>query len=284
MELLSPVSDHALIVRFGAVEVVLQRASILLYASIAVGLNLTVLRDSLRQATSPMSPVVLVAMPMTVMLVMLLATLMHEGGHALMFWLQGSKLIRISIGLRGGACIAVLAKDSPQQLLVRALTGPIISFASLGLLLVGQAMAWPAELRTPLLAAIAFMGVVEAVNVLPLHGHSDGTMAMHALVWLVRHREPERFAVLYIWRPLVLSILMLVIAGCAKVSGYLRDDSLATTSIIVIVGISVLCTVSAAALAMRALWRYMTLIWTMRAAEYNGRVPMSIQSSDQVKP
>jgi len=62
LELLPPVSDHALIVRFGAVEVVLQRASILLYASIAVGLNLTVLRDSLRQATSPMSPVVLVAM------------------------------------------------------------------------------------------------------------------------------------------------------------------------------------------------------------------------------
>jgi len=275
LELLPPVPDHALVVRFGVVEVVLQRASILLYAVIAVGLNLTVLRDPLLPLTSPMSPAAMVTV-MMVMPVILLATLMHEGGHALMFWLQGSRLIRITMGLGGGTCTAVLVEDSPRQLLVRAVAGPTMSLASLGLLLAGQAMTWPVELRTSLLAAIAFMGAVEVVNMLPLHARSDGIVAVHALVWLVRQREPEWFAVLYIWRPLALSVLLLAIAGYAKVGGYLRDGSLATTS--VIAGISVLWAVSAAALATRALWRYMTLIWTMRAAEYNGRTPLSRRS------
>jgi hypothetical protein len=90
------------------------------------------------------------------------------------------------------------------------------------------------------------------VDTLPLHPRSDGVQALRAVLWLVRRREPDRHAVLYLWRPIVIAALVLACAPLGAVSGFMLGPTTTTGAALVALA---LCAVPTAVLARRTLSR-----------------------------
>lgn len=203
------ISIRSLAFSVGSAEVILYPAGIALFAAVAVGFDLTFLQSVLSHA----SIVVLQGATVVVMLVLVFTTLVHEIGHALAFRLQGARNIRITLCATGGSCTASIEHDTSLQVLARALAGPAATVIGIGMLFVVWSVCpIPFLWRVAVVAAIIFATAVEVFNIFPLHSRSDGTVALYALIWLIYNKEPEQFDVLYIWRPLALTAIVLVIS------------------------------------------------------------------------
>src|SRR5438876_5308247 len=137
---MTPVPRHALVFRVGGIEFVLRPGGLVLFGSIAAMLDVAFVPLAL-----PGTPALthhLVAAAMTVLMIM--TTLLHESGHAVAYRLQGAWPVRITLRGSGGACAAIIYKDSPARGLARALAGPTATALIIAVLvLVQQAPALP---------------------------------------------------------------------------------------------------------------------------------------------
>jgi hypothetical protein len=237
---------RALIWHVGSLEVVLRAGGVLLLGGLAAVLDVRYW-----QLASPGTPPLtahLAAMVMTFLVVLLL--LLHESGHALAFRFQGAWPVRITLHGGGGACAAVVVEDSAGRALVRALAGPAVAALAIAL--------WLTLWRGPALheaITVTMIGLCNVVmDTLPLHPRSDGVHALRAMLWLVRRREPDRCAVLYLWRPIILAALALAGAPLGAASGFM--PSAPTTTTVAALAALALCAVPTGVLARRALsWR-----------------------------
>ena len=241
---MTPPPRRALVFHICGVEFVVRPAAWVLFGSIAAALDISYFPLALPAQNGLHYHVLAIA---TVCL-MVIAVLVHESGHALVYRLQGSWPVRITLRGMGGACAAVVNDDAPGRALGRALGGP----AATALVVVGLALAWhsaalPESAR--LVAATLFVfGFFDLVfNTLPVHPRSDGTFALRAMLWLVQKRQPENFAVLYLWRPVILALVMFVVTRGADSFGYLTQ-----TALVILTGlVLVLCAIPPLAIARR---------------------------------
>ncbi|HZS90447.1 MAG TPA: M50 family metallopeptidase [Chloroflexota bacterium] len=240
----------ALVCRLGDIEFVARPAALALYGSIAAALDLTFL-----PAAFPGHPAYTYhLMALGVALSMVIATLLHEGGHALAYWLQGVRAIRITLRGSGGACAAVIDDDNPAHALIRAASGPAVTAVVVVLLtLAWHDRALPATVRL-IAATQAVFSLFDLIfNALPVHPRCDGTFALRAALWLLRGKAPSETFVLYVWRPLILAAAVLALAWLGRVSGLLGDDTIMG---VVAPGLAlVLCAIPPVALAWPALYR-----------------------------
>src|SRR5437763_13390915 len=134
---MTPLPRRALVFRVGGIEVVLRPGALALFGGIAALLDVAFLPLAL-----PDTPALthhLVALTMSVL--MIVTTLLHESGHAIAYRLQGTWPVRITLRGSGGACAAVVCEDSPARGLARALAGPAVTALVIVLLM----LAWPAR-------------------------------------------------------------------------------------------------------------------------------------------
>lgn len=244
---MTPPPPRSLVFHAGGIEFVVRPGGVALFASIAVALDVTFLPVAL-----PAQPGVTYHLAAAVMtLAMIVATLLHESGHAIAYRLQGIRQVRITLRASGGACAAFVERDRPLDGLVRALAGPAMT----ALVVVALAAVWrfsplPALWRLTA-ATLAVFSLFDLVtNVLPVHPRCDGAFALRSLVWLLRGREPDTFSVLYLWRPLVLAMAALAFAESCVRLGYLPlGPGTRTVAALFALG---MCAVPLLALA----WRY----------------------------
>jgi len=71
-------------------------------------------------------------------------------------------------------------------------------------MVIWHALPMPSVGRTIAMLATIFSLLETTANALPLHPRGDGTVALRALLWLIDGHEPNRFFVLYLWRPIIL--------------------------------------------------------------------------------
>jgi hypothetical protein len=186
----------------------------------------------------------LMALPIVVLI------LLHESGHALAFRLQGAWPVRITVHGGGGACSAVVGEDSAGRALVRALAGPVVAALAIALWLT----LWRGLTLPPLWrlsgTTVTVVGLCNVLlDTLPLHPRSDGIHALRALLWLLRRREPDRCAVLYLWRPIILAVLVLACAPLGAASDFMPSAP-TTTAVAALVALA-LCAVPIGVLARR---------------------------------
>ena len=209
---MTPAPRRALVFRLGGVEFVLRPGALVLFGSIAALLDVTFLPLALPDAPALTHHVLAAAITM----VMLVATLLHESGHAIAYRLQGAWPVRITLRGSGGACAAVVYEDSPARGLVRALAGPAVTALIIAVLV----LAWHAPALPPpwrlVAATVTVFSLFDLIfNALPVFARGDGTHALRAVLWLLRRRAPEDFAVLYLWRPPILAAAVLALAQVA---------------------------------------------------------------------
>ena len=179
---------------------------------------------------------------------MIVTTLLHESGHVIAYRLQGAWPVRITLRGSGGACAAIIYKDSPARSLARALAGPAATTLIIAVLvLVQQAPALPRVWRFVAFTLTVFSLFDLIFNALPVYPRGDGTHALRAVLWLLRRRQPEDFAVLYLWRPPILAAAVLALSWAAD--RYLLWDTTTAT-------IAALCALALCAMPPLALvWR-----------------------------
>ena len=241
---------RALIWHVGSLEVVLRPGGVLLLGSIAAVLDVRYW-----QLTSPGAPTLtahLAATVMTFLIVLLL--LLHESGHALAFRLQGARPVRITLHGGGGACAAVVVEDGAGRALVRALAGPAVAALAMALwLTLWRGLTLPPVWQLSAIT-VTMVGLCNVLtDTLPLHPRSDGVQALRAMLWLVRRRQPDRCAVLYLWRPIILAALALAGAPLGAASGFMPSAPM-TTTVAALVALA-LCAVPTVVLARRSLSR-----------------------------
>jgi hypothetical protein len=216
--MMTPPPARSLVLRLGGVEMVLRPGGVILFGGIALALDITFLPLAL--PGQPALTYHAAAVAMTVL--MIVTTLLHESGHALACRAQGIWPVRITLRASGGACAAVVTRDTPARALVRALAGPAMTALVVGVLL----LAWRVFPLPPIwrliAATLAVFSLCDLVfNTLPVHPRCDGSFALRAALWLVRGREPEPFAVLYVWRPVILAAAALALPAMGTAIGVL---------------------------------------------------------------
>jgi hypothetical protein len=213
----------ALVCRLGDIEFVVRPAALALYGGIAAALDFTFL-----PAAFPGQPAYTYhLMALGLALCMVAATLLHEGGHALAYRLQGVSPIRVTLRGSGGACAAVIDDDSPGPALIRAVSGPAVTAAVVLLLMLAwHDQALPATVRL-IAATQAVFSLFDLIfNALPVHPRCDGTFALRAALWLIRGKAPSETSVLYVWRPLILAAAVLALTWLGRVWGLLGDGTI----------------------------------------------------------
>jgi hypothetical protein len=209
---MTPVPRRALVFRVGGIEFVLRPGALVLFGGIAALLDVAFLPLALPDTPALARHVVALAMTVS----MIVTTLLHESGHAIAYRLQGTWPVRITLRGGGGACAAVVDKDSPARGLARALAGPAVTALVIALLMLAwHARALPQAWRL-VAATLSVFSLFDLIfNTLPVHPRCDGTHALRAALWLLRRRQPEDFAVLYLWRPLILAVAVLGLSRAA---------------------------------------------------------------------
>lgn len=224
---MTPPPRRALVRHVRGIEFVVRPAAFLLFGSIAAALDVTFLPLAL-----PGRPPYIYHLAAAVMaLMMIVTTLLHESGHAIAYRLQGIWPVRITLRGSGGACAAMVDADSPGRALARALAGP----AATALVVAALMTLWRLPLLPPtgrlVAATLAVFSLFDLVfNTLPVHPRCDGTHALRALLWLARRREPESFAVLYLWRPTILAAAVLGLCQLAAATGFRPFGALTLTA------------------------------------------------------
>lgn len=247
--MLPPVPSRSLALRLWGIELVLRPGGVLLFGGIAAALDLTFLPAALPglPALSYHGAAVIIT------LLMIVHTLLHEGGHALAYRLQGIWPVRVTLRGSGGACAAIVYEDTPLRALLRALAGPAMTACVLTVALLAWRVAPLPSLWRLVAASLAVFTLCDLVfNTLPIHPRADGTFALRALLWLARRGEPDTLSVLYVWRPLVLAAALLAAWPLARAAG-LPYTGPGTMMVVGWCALA-LCTVPPAALLWRA-WR-----------------------------
>ena len=241
---MTPVPRRALVLRLGGIELVLRPGALLLFGSIAALLDVTFVQRALPDSPALTHHVIAAAIAMLIVV----TTLLHESGHAIAYRLQGTWPVRITLRGSGGACAAVVYEDSPARALVRALAGPAVTALIVAVLVLAwHAPALPRVWRLVAATVTVFSLFDLIFNALPVFLRGDGTHALRAVLWLLRHRAPEDFAVLYLWRPPILAAAVLALSRAAV--RYLPWDGTAVT-------VAALCALALCAVPPLALlWR-----------------------------
>src|SRR5437763_5715583 len=258
---MTPLPRRALVFRVGGIEFGLRPGAWVLFGGIAALLDVAFLPLALPDAPALTHHVV--ALAMTVL--MIVTTLLHESGHAIAYRLQGVWPVRITLRGSGGACAAVVYEDSPARGLVRALAGPAVTALIIAVLV----LAWHAPALPPpwrlVAATVTVFSLFDLIfNALPVFPRGDGTHALRAVLWLLRHRAPEDFAVLYLWRPPILAAALLALSWAAD--RYLLWDTTTVT-------IAALCALALCAMPPLALvWRLLADHGLLPAPGRQGRV------------
>lgn len=223
---MAPVPPRSLALRLGSVEMVLRPGGVLLFGGIAAALDITFLPVALPGQPALTYHAAAVAMT----LLMIVATLLHEAGHAVAYRLQGIWPVRITLRGSGGACAAMVERDTPPRALARALAGPAMTALVVSVwLLAWRVLPLPAMWRL-LAATLAVFSLCDLLfNTLPIHPRCDGSYALRATLWLLRGREPEAFAVLYLWRPVILAAAVLCTPALGAAVGVLPGGHMAFT-------------------------------------------------------
>jgi len=218
-----PPPPRSLVFRCGGVEFVIRPGAPLLFGGIAAALDVTFLPAALPD--QPALAYHLAAVAITVL--MIVTTLLHESGHALAYRAQGIWPVRVTLRGSGGACAAMVDEDKPGQALVRSL--------------------W----RLVAATLTVFSAFDLVFNTLPVHPRCDGAHALRAAVWLLRGCEPAPFAVLYVWRPIVLAAAVLLCPAAGALTGLLPTGPVVSAA----AGACALalCAVPLGALALQAL-------------------------------
>lgn len=247
---MTPVPRRALVFHVGGVEFVLRPGGLLLFGSIAAVLDVAYLPLALPGLPAPTYHLAALVM----VLCMVVATLIHESGHAIAYRLQGIWPVRITLRSSGGACAAMVYEDTPGRALIRALAGPAATALVVGVLVgIWHLQALPALWRL-VAATLAIFGAFDfTFNTLPVVARSDGTYALRSLLWLLRRREPEEFAVLYLWRPTILAAAVLALTRIGMATNYIPAGA-STTTIAAYLALA-LCAIPPIALA----WRYLSV-------------------------
>jgi hypothetical protein len=243
-----PPPRRSLVFYRGGVEFVIRPGAPLLFGGIAAALDVTFLPSALPD--QPTLAYHLAAVAITVL--MIVTTLLHESGHALAYRAQGIWPVRVTLRGSGGACAAMVDEDKPGQALVRALAGPAVTaLVATTLFLAWRTLPLPPLWRLVAATLAVFSAFDLVFNTLPVHPRCDGAHALRAAVWLLRGQEPAPFAVLYVWRPIVLAAAALLCPTAGALTGLLPTGS----SVSAIAGALALalCAVPLGALALRAL-------------------------------
>ncbi len=247
MMAMPPPPRRSLVFHYGGVEFVIRPGAPLLFGVIAAALDVTFLPSAL-----PDQPVLsyhLAAVAIT--LLMIVTTLLHESGHALAYRAQGIWPVRVTLRGSGGACAAMVDEDRPALALARALAGPAVTALVVAVLFLSwRALPLPPLCRLVAATLMVFSAFDLVFNTLPVHPRCDGTHALRAAVWLLRRREPDRFSVLYVWRPLVLAAALLLCPAAGALTGLLPAGPTAGEG--AGAGALALCAVPLGALALRA--------------------------------
>jgi hypothetical protein len=241
---------RSLIWHVGSLEVVVRPGGLLLVGSLAAVLDVRYWQLASPGAPTLSAHLAAVVMPFLIVVMILL----HESGHALAFRVQGAWPVRITLHGGGGACAAVVVEDSAGRALVRALAGPAFATLAMALwLMLWRGLTLPPVWRLSAIT-VTMVGLCNVlVDTLPLHPRSDGVQALRAVLWLVRRREPDRHAVLYLWRPIVIAALVLACAPLGAASAFMPSGP-ATTTGAALVALA-LCAVPTVVLARRTLSR-----------------------------
>jgi len=243
-----PPPRRSLVFHYGGVEFVIRPGAPLLFGAIAAALDVTFLPSALPD--QPPLSYHLAAVAMT--LLMIVTTLLHESGHALAYRAQGIWPVRVTLRGSGGACAAMVEEDRPGQALTRALAGPAVTaLVVVALLLVWRALPLPPLWRLVAATLMVFSVFDLIFNTLPVHPRCDGAHALRAVIWLLRRREPDRFAVLYLWRPIVLAAAALLCPPVCALTGFLPSGP-GANAVAGAVALA-LCAVPLGALSLRAL-------------------------------
>ncbi len=243
-----PPPPRSLVFHCGGVEFVIRPGAPLLFGGIAAALDVTFLPVAL-----PDQPVLayhLAAVAITVL--MIVTTLLHESGHALAYRAQGIWPVRVTLRGSGGACAAMVDEDKPGQALVRSLAGPAVTaVVAVSLFLAWRTLPLPPLWRLVAATLTVFSAFDLVFNTLPVHPRCDGAHALRAAVWLLRGCEPAPFAVLYVWRPIVLAAAVLLCPAAGALTGLLPTGPVVSAA----AGACALalCAVPLGALALRAL-------------------------------
>lgn len=247
---MTPPPRRALVFHLGGIEFVLRPGGVVLFGSIAAALDVTFLPLALPGAPALTYHLIAAALA----LLMIVTTLLHESGHAIAYRVQGIWPVRITLRGSGGACAAMVYEDTPARALVRALAGPAVTLlVVLALIGLWRLPALPPVCRL-LAATLSVFSLGDLVfNTLPFHPRCDGTHALRSLLWILRGREPERFAVLYLWRPTILAAAILALGKAASALRLLPDSSVLPTVAACIA--LALCAVPLGTMA----WRYLSL-------------------------
>lgn len=245
-----PIPRRAWSVRTGPLEFVVRPAAFLLFGGIAVALDVTFLP----MALPGRSAVLYALLALVVTLLTVVTTLLHEGGHAAAYLLQDIRPVRITLRGSGAACAAMVDdQDTASRALLRALAGPVVTMVIVAVTVGVWLMRLPSPVHV-VAVSLAVFGLFDLVfNTLPVHPRCDGTFALRALLGLIQGQRAEEFAVLYIWRPLILAGAALVAPLVASLTGYLADAPSATA--VAVASSLLLCTVPPCALAWRHLHR-----------------------------
>jgi len=243
-----PPPRRSLVFHYGGIEFVIRPGAPVLFGGIAAALDVTFLPSAL--PAQPALAYHLAAVAMTAL--MIVTTLLHESGHALAYRAQGIWPVRVTLRGSGGACAAMVDEDRPARALARALAGPAVT----ALVAVALFCGWRVLPLPPLWRLVAATLLVFSVfdlvfNTLPVHPRCDGTHALRAIIWLLRGREPARFAVLYVWRPIVLAAAVLLCPAAGAFTGFLPAGP--TVDAAAGAAALALCAVPLGALGLRAL-------------------------------
>jgi len=186
---MTPAPRRALVFRVGGVEFVLRPGGLVLFGGIAALLDVALLPLAL--SDTPALTRHVVAAVLTAL--MIVTTLLHESGHVIAYRLQGAWPVRITLRGSGGACAAIIYKDSPARGLARALAGPAATALIIAVLvLVQQAPALPRVWRFVAFTLTVFSLFDLIFNALPVYPRGDGTHALRAVLWLLRHPREAR--------------------------------------------------------------------------------------------
>lgn len=121
------------------------------------------------------------AWTLVTVLLIIVATLAHEMGHALALRRAGAAEITIMVYGAGGACRAQARDTTPLALLWYAAAGPLVTIAAvIGLVIGRMIFPWPHQARAVLWLCAAIEVGILALNLLPIVKRSDGGHMLRA--------------------------------------------------------------------------------------------------------
>lgn len=141
-------------------------------------------------------PLLRYAGTLAILAVTIVATLVHELGHALALRLAGATEVAILVYGAGGACRGQARDTSPLALFWYAAAGPLVTLTLVILLVVGRmAVPLPHVVHAMLWLCAAIQAGILTVNLVPILRRSDGGHMLAALTALLQADHGGRLVI-----------------------------------------------------------------------------------------